>query len=248
MSAPDKEPQPLGSTSGKRGYIRTCVRCGVALYGVGRRAKYCSECRAEVNREMAMDYMTRNPEKVRAAYERRKAATWTPVYCQRCGCEIPNATRRQKWCQDCKKMVKAQQSRQSYIRRHEAASATKQLICQRCGQSFDVSSAGYARAKYCPACRPVMEAEQRAARYERKKSARTFAGPYMTNPRPADVTARAAAKAQVGEDRLRLLSNVADWAGITYGKLMLKSQAEREVLILEYKEYKAANGGTTDEA
>lgn len=65
-----KELQPLGSTSGERWYIRTCVRCGVTLYGVGRRAKYCSECRAEVNREMAMDYRTRNPEKVRAAYER----------------------------------------------------------------------------------------------------------------------------------------------------------------------------------
>lgn len=31
-----KEPQPLGSTSGTLGYIRTCVRCGVTLYGVGR--------------------------------------------------------------------------------------------------------------------------------------------------------------------------------------------------------------------
>ena len=72
MSATDKEPKPLGSTSGKRGYIRTCVRCGVTLYGVGRRAKYCPECRAEVNREMAMDYRTRNPEKVRAAYERKR--------------------------------------------------------------------------------------------------------------------------------------------------------------------------------
>ena len=89
--------------------------------------------------------------------------------------------------------VKAQQSRQSYIRRHEAASATKQLICQRCGQSFDVSSAGYARAKYCLACRPIVESEQRVARYERKKAARSFAGPYMTNPRPADVATRAAA-------------------------------------------------------
>ena len=29
MSAPAKEPQSLGSTSGKLGYIRTCVRCGV---------------------------------------------------------------------------------------------------------------------------------------------------------------------------------------------------------------------------
>ena len=33
MSAPDKEPHPLGSTSGTRGYIRTCVRCGVTLSG-----------------------------------------------------------------------------------------------------------------------------------------------------------------------------------------------------------------------
>lgn len=232
-----KEPQPLGSTSGKRGYIRTCVRCGVTLYGVGRRAKYCPACRADVNREMAMDYRTRNPEKVRAAYERQKEAARTQVYCQRCGCEIDDPKPQQKWCQDCKKAVKAQQSRQSYLRRHNAAPATKQLICQRCGQYFDVPSAGYARAKYCLACRPIVESEQHAASYKRKKSAR---GPYMTNPRPADVTARAAAKAQVGEDRLRLLSNVADWAGITYGKLMLKSQAEREALIIAYK---TANGG-----
>ena len=68
MSAPDKEPHPLGSTSGTRGYICTCVRCGVTLYGVGRRAKYCPKCRADVTREKVMDYMTRNPEKVRAAY------------------------------------------------------------------------------------------------------------------------------------------------------------------------------------
>ena len=51
MSAPDKEPQPLGSTSGKRGYIRVCVRCGVTLYGVGRRAMYCPECRRIVANE-----------------------------------------------------------------------------------------------------------------------------------------------------------------------------------------------------
>lgn len=136
MSAPAKEPQSLGSTSGKRGYIRVCVRCGVPLYGVGR------------------------------------------------------------------------------------------------------------RAKYCPECRPVVESEQHAANYERKKAARSFAGPYMTNPRPADVATRAAAKAQVGEDRLRLLSNVADWAGISYGQLMLKSPAEREALILAYK---AAKGCVTHE-
>ena len=241
MSAPAKELQPLGSCSGKRGYIRICTICGRELRGVGSRTKYCPDCRADVNREMAMDYRTRNPEKVRAAYERKKEAARTQVYCQRCGCEIDDPKPQQKWCPDCKKAIKAQQSRQSYIRRHEAASATKQLICQRCGQSFDVSSAGYARAKYCPACRPIVESEQHAAGYERKKAARSFAGPYMTNPRPADVATRAAAKAQVGEDRLRLLSNVADWAGISYGQLMLKSPAEREALILAYKTEK---GGT----
>lgn len=50
MSAPAKEPQPLGSRSGKRGYIRICVICGRELRGVGSRTKYCPDCRAEVNR------------------------------------------------------------------------------------------------------------------------------------------------------------------------------------------------------
>ena len=49
MSAP-KEPQPLGSRSGKRGYIRICVICGRQLRGVGSHTKYCPDCRAEVNR------------------------------------------------------------------------------------------------------------------------------------------------------------------------------------------------------
>ena len=58
MSAPAKEPQSLGSISGTRGYIRTCVRCGVALYGVGRRAKYCSECHWCIHRDDCPWYQT----------------------------------------------------------------------------------------------------------------------------------------------------------------------------------------------
>ena len=61
------EPQPLGGTSGKRGYIRTCVRCGVTLYGVGRRAKYCPECRDEVRREKDREYYRRSKARARAA-------------------------------------------------------------------------------------------------------------------------------------------------------------------------------------
>lgn len=109
--------------------------------------------------------------------------------------------------------------------------------CARCGkQLLGVSPS----TKYCPACRPIVEAEQHAAGYKRKKVARSFAGPYMTHSRPADVAARASVKAQAGENRLRMLSNAADWAGISYGQLMLKSPAEREALVLAYK---AAKGG-----
>lgn len=231
----------MSGTSGKQSCAHTCARCGKQLLGVSPSTKYCPACRAEVNREKALDYKARNPEKVRAAYERRKAATWTPVYCQRCGCEIVNATtHRQKWCPDCKKAIKSKQSQQCYMRRHEAAPAVKQLTCQRCGQPFEVPSVASARAKYCPACRPIVEAEQHAAGYKRKKFARSFAGPYMTHSRPADVAARASVKAQAGENRLRMLSNVANWAGISYGQLMLKSPAEREALV---QAYKAAKGG-----
>ena len=41
------EPQPLGSRSGKRGYIRICVVCGKVMRGVGNKTKYCPECRHE---------------------------------------------------------------------------------------------------------------------------------------------------------------------------------------------------------
>ena len=36
-----KARQPLGSRSGKRGYIRICVICGRQLRGVGSHTKYC---------------------------------------------------------------------------------------------------------------------------------------------------------------------------------------------------------------
>lgn len=50
-----KEAQPLGSRSGKRGYIRICVQCGVTLYGVGRSTKYCPECRRQRNNQKARE-------------------------------------------------------------------------------------------------------------------------------------------------------------------------------------------------
>lgn len=67
MSAPAKESQPLGSTSGKRGYIRVCVRCGVTMYGVGRRAMYCPECRRIVANEKSRQRKRLKRERARRA-------------------------------------------------------------------------------------------------------------------------------------------------------------------------------------
>ena len=67
-----KEAQPLGSRSGKRGYIRICVVCGKRLQGVGRRTMYCPDCRAEVNRAKSRERSRRRrsfelEQKARAA-------------------------------------------------------------------------------------------------------------------------------------------------------------------------------------
>ena len=76
MSAPAKELQPLGSCSGKRGYIRICTICGRELRRVGRRTKYCPDCRAEVNR-----VRTRERSRRRYAAERAlRAASARPPY------------------------------------------------------------------------------------------------------------------------------------------------------------------------
>lgn len=66
-----KEPQPLGSTSGKRGYIRICVRCGVTLYGVGCRTKYCLTCRDEVRREKSRQRERLKRERLKRERARR---------------------------------------------------------------------------------------------------------------------------------------------------------------------------------
>ena len=235
MSAPDKERQPIITTTGKRGYIRICVRCGKTLVGVGQRTKYCPECRAEVYREAAMDYKARNPEKVQAAYERRQAAKRLPVYCQRCGCEIPGTPRQtQKWCPDCKKAIKAQQSAESWKRRSEICrNAQGQIVCKRCGKVIENRNG---RQLYCADCRVEVDKELKAARYERQKLAQKEAG---TDAEPRKHVKKSPYAA--GEDRLKLLIRVADWQGLTYGQLMLKSPAAREALILDYK---AAKGGT----
>ena len=70
------EAQPLGSRSGKRGYIRICTICGRELRGVGSHTKYCPDCRAEINRTKS-----RERSRLRYAAERaQRAALARPHY------------------------------------------------------------------------------------------------------------------------------------------------------------------------
>ena len=101
----------------------------------------------------------------------------------------------------------SQSGKQGYIR-----------TCVRCGSYYTPTGRSQ---KYCPDCRLAVRAQQSSAYYQKQKAALT--------------------KVITREASLRLLARVADWAGISYGQLMLKSPAAREALILDYK---AAKGGT----
>lgn len=81
-----KEAQPLGSRSGKRGYIRICVICGRELRGVGSHTKYCPDCRAEVNRTKSRERsrrrrslsLNKKPERPGRSTPAPASATWPP--------------------------------------------------------------------------------------------------------------------------------------------------------------------------
>lgn len=196
MSAPAKEPQPLGSTSGKRGYIRVCVRCGVTMYGVGRRAMYCPECRRIVANEksrqrerlkrerarrpptgpdvrevaaqvdaagmtygqyVARGCLTNRPKETAKAHPRDDA--W-PRFCQRCGVEIADPKRGQKYCDECRPIVKAMQTAESARRRRKAVGASSAIQCQRCGKPIEHPRGPQ---KYCLDCRIAMDKERAAS-------------------------------------------------------------------------------------
>lgn len=89
-------------------------------------------------------------------------------------------------------------------------------ICQRCGRVMT----GVSRStKWCKACRPqaYRKLDQQARQRKRVQAVRE----------------QAAAKASSAE--LTLLVRVADWAGLSYGRLMAKSPAARAALIKQYQ-------------
>ncbi len=193
MSAPAKEPQPLGSTSGKRGYIRVCVRCGVTMYGVGRRAMYCPECRRIASNEKSRQRERLKRERARrpptgpgvrevaaqadaagmtyGQYVARGRPTNRPKatakahprddaqsrFCQRCGVEIADPKRGQKYCDECRPIVKTMQTAESARRRRKAAGASSAIQCQRCGKPIEHPRGPQ---KYCLDCRIAIDKER----------------------------------------------------------------------------------------
>ena len=98
------------------------------------------------------------------------------------------------------------------------------VYCHRCGCEIADPKP---RQKYCADCYHAVKAMRQAQSRQRKLS--------PDIPRPSDVTRQARSHTKANEAELRLLSGVADWAGLTYGKLMLKPAGELAELITAYK-------------
>ena len=96
--------------------------------------------------------------------------------------------------------------------------AGKTRCCLRCGAYYTPTGTSQ---KYCPDCRLAVRAQQSSTYYQKQKA-----------------VAQANREVITREASLRLLAGAADWAGISYGRLMAKSPEARAALILQYQQTK----------
>ena len=96
--------------------------------------------------------------------------------------------------------------------------AGKTRCCWLCGVYYTPTGSAQ---KYCPDCRLVIRAQQARAYYQKQKAA-----------------AQANQEVITREASLRLLAGAAEWAGISYGRLMAKSPEARAALIQQYQHEK----------
>ena len=95
--------------------------------------------------------------------------------------------------------------------------AGKTRCCLRCGAYY--TPTGTAQ-KYCPDCRLAVRACWSRTYYQKQAAS------------------QANREVETREASLRLLAGAADWAGISYGRLMAKSPEARAALILQYQQTK----------
>ena len=93
----------------------------------------------------------------------------------------------------------------------------KLRACLRCGSYY--TPTGTAQ-KYCPDCRLAVRACWSRTYYQKQAAS------------------QASREVETREASLRLLARAADWAGISYGRLMAKSPEARAELIRQYQEEK----------
>ena len=95
--------------------------------------------------------------------------------------------------------------------------AGKTRCCLRCGAYY--TPTGTAQ-KYCPDCRLAVRACWSRTYYQKQAAS------------------QANREVETREASLRLLARAADWAGISYGRLMAKSPEARAALIQQYQHEK----------
>ena len=155
--------------------IKICQHCGKNFESRANNAKYCPDCRREVQLEMQRRYYRQSIETRRLYrqthreyfrdYQRRyrQKSNSSAITCKFCGKEFQRHGN-SKYCSDeCRRAYFA------HLARQRRAATQKLLKCQRCGKEFEKLASN---VKYCPECRPIVSSQQSRDYKARKRAAR----------------------------------------------------------------------------
>lgn len=205
--------------------IITCEVCGATIRSTSGSQKYCPECAKKVRNERAKQR------------KRMRSNIPAQLTCKRCGKPIEGSAHH-KYCTDCGAAARKEHILVWKMKRSGKLPQTA-TFCTRCGRLIEHPVGGQ---KYCSEeCRREAKKEMQAKyRAEAKeKTARgswhsSYGGPKMTNSRPQEIKERAESRASKSDSQLRKLASIADWAGISYGRLMAMPEHKRMALEQEY--------------
>jgi len=154
--------------------IKICQHCGTEFESRAHNAKYCPDCRREVQLEHQRRNYQKNIDRIRLyrqshreqhrEYQRRYLEKTSSIaICQHCGKEFKRHGNAKYCSPKCRRDFCVQQARE---RRALSRPICK---CERCGTEFEKLATN---VKYCPKCRPIVSAEQSREYKARKRAAR----------------------------------------------------------------------------
>jgi len=142
----------------------TCERCGVLTrQNSNKTKKYCGPCDAldEQERKAVND----------AAHNARRAKTFTPKDCKRCGKTFtPELDGGRLFCDGCKAEARLERRRADYHRSQERKGRREVRMCVRC--NAEITDAGNALRMHCAPCQIVVQRENAKRNHEKRKLAR----------------------------------------------------------------------------